>query len=86
MFTRVKSASFPYPPASICPTILIRANMDPAPDYLTSDYPPSDLSSSSSEDNKKTAPTMDSRPTAKELLGTFKILATIYNLPSVSFH
>lgn len=35
-----------------------------------SDYPPSDSSSSSSEDNKKNAPTMDSRPTAKELLGT----------------
>ncbi|KAJ9488235.1 hypothetical protein VN97_g5082 [Penicillium thymicola] len=33
-----------------------------------SDYPPSDLSSPSSEDNKKDPPTMDSRPTAKELL------------------
>ncbi|KAF4762549.1 hypothetical protein N7455_000940 [Penicillium solitum] len=35
---------------------------------LDSDYPPSDTPSSSSEDNKKKAPTMDSRPTAKELL------------------
>ncbi|KAJ5942989.1 hypothetical protein N7516_003157 [Penicillium verrucosum] len=33
-----------------------------------SDYPPSDLSSPSSEDNKKDPPTMDARPTAKELL------------------
>ncbi|KAJ5365364.1 Mediator complex subunit Med22 [Penicillium concentricum] len=33
-----------------------------------SDYPPSDLSSSSSEENNKNVPTMDSRPTAKELL------------------
>ncbi|CAG8105804.1 unnamed protein product [Penicillium nalgiovense] len=38
--------------------------MDPT---TPSDWPPSDLSSSS-DDNKKNAPSMDSRPTAKELL------------------
>lgn len=53
-------------PRSLAPQLFLSAiNMD-----HDSDYPPSDLSSSSSEDNKKNDPTMDSRPTAKELLGT----------------
>lgn len=53
-------------PSSPAPQLFLSAiNMD-----LDSDYPPSDTPSSSSEDNKKKAPTMDSRPTAKELLGT----------------
>ncbi|KAJ5502928.1 hypothetical protein N7463_005802, partial [Penicillium fimorum] len=38
------------------------------PGDTPSDYPTSDLSSPSSEENNKNAPTMDSRPTAKELL------------------
>lgn len=64
MFTSGYVGFSPHIPAFLCPTIIL-INMDP-----DSDYPPSDLSSSSSEDNKKNAQTMDSRPTAKELLGT----------------
>lgn len=62
-FTGFSPRIYPISPA---PQLFLSAiNMD-----LDSDYPPSDTSSSSSEDNKKKAPTMDSRPTAKELLGT----------------
>lgn len=55
-------------PHPLAPHIVIMDPTTPS-DWPPSDWPPSDLSSSS-DDNKKNAPSMDSRPTAKELLGT----------------